>query len=136
MRTIITLEGREFSGPSKHYFETKQGGRSSDSADLAVEIIDLISSPDFDFRVKEEVQVSGKTTTYLYENNATYPFLFDFLAEILHSKIPIIVDDAKLGPCEILVVNGKKEAADAKLNLAIKKLRELTHAKKAESSFR
>ena len=88
------------------------------------------------FRVKEEAQVSGKTTTYLYENNATYRFLFDFLAEILHLEIPIIVNDAKLGPGGILVADGKKEAADAKLNLAIKKLRELTHAKKAESSFR
>jgi len=32
--------------------------------------------------------------------------------------------------------DGKKDAADAKLNLTIMKLRELTHAKKAESSFR
>ena len=121
---------------SKRYFEEKQGGKTTETADLAVKIIDLISSPDFVFKVKEKALVSENTTTYLYENSATYPFLFDFLAEILHSKIPIMIEDAKLGPGEILVTDGNKEAADAKMSLAIKKLRELIHAKKAESTFR
>jgi hypothetical protein len=121
---------------SKRYFEEKQGGKTTETADLAVKIIDLISSPNFVFKVKEKALVSENTTTYLYENSATYPFLFDFLAEILHSKIPIMVEDAKLGPGEILVTDGNKEAADAKMSLAIKKLRELIHAKKAESTFR
>lgn len=81
---------------SKRYAETKLGGKGAESADIAVEIINLFSSPDFDFKVK----------------------------------------DAKFGPGEILVTDSNKEAADAKLTKAIKKLKELTHAKKAESSFR
>jgi hypothetical protein len=133
---LLTANLHDLEKISKKYVATKQGGRSAESADLAVEIIELISSPDFPFRVKEEALVSGNTTTYLYENNATYPFLFEFLSETLHSKIPIIVEDAKLGPGEILVTADNKESADAKLTLAINGLKNLIHARKAEASYR
>jgi hypothetical protein len=41
-------------------------------------------------------------TTYVYENNATFPELYDILGE-LHSKVPLEVRGAKFGPCEIIV---------------------------------
>ena len=58
-------------------------------ARLAVRIVDIISSPSFAFPIKEEALASSGTTTYTYQNNATYPALFDFLAELLHTKVPI-----------------------------------------------
>lgn len=132
---LLTANLDDLEKKSKRYVETKQGGRNAESADLAVEVIELISSPDFAFRLKEEALVSDNTTTYLYENNATYPFLFEFLSETLHSKIPIIVEDAKFGPGEILVTADNKEAGDAKLALAIDGLRKLIYARKAEASL-
>jgi hypothetical protein len=132
----LTANLQDLEKISKRYAEAKLGGKGAEAMNIAVEIIDLFSSPDFEFKVKEEALISGETSTYLYENSATHPFLFDFLAEVLHSKIPIIVEDTKFGPGEILVTDSNKETAAAKLTKAISKLKELTHAKKAESSFR
>jgi hypothetical protein len=118
---------------SKKYAEIKQAGKNAESADLAAKIIDSISSPDFTFKVRDEALVSDETTSYVYENSATYPFLFDFLAEILHVKIPIVVEDAKFGSGEILVTHGLKETADARLVSAVKELQKLVRGKREQA---
>jgi len=118
------------------YTKLKETDRDANLAKLALKIIDPLSSPDFDFNIRNEALVNEGTTTYIYENNATYPNLFNFLAEILHSKVPITVNDARFGPGEIIVVDGNKEVADNKLASAIKELRKLIHAKKTEAFSR
>jgi len=118
---------------SKKYAENKQAGKNAESADLAAKIIDSISSPNFSFKVRDDALVSDDTTSYVYENSATYPFLFDFLAEILHAKIPIAVEDAKFGSGEILVTHGLKETADARLNSAVKELQKLVRGKREQA---
>lgn len=118
------------------YTKLKESDRDANLAKLALQIIDPLSSPDFDFNIRNEALVNEGTTTYIYENNATYPNLFNFLAEILHSKVPITVNDARFGPGEIIVVDGNKEVADNKLASAIKELRKLIHAKKTEAFSR
>ena len=116
---------------ARKYCELKQKQGHAELAQLAANIIDTISFPSFSFPLKEETQESSGTTTYVYENNATFPALYDFLAEVLHSKVPIEVRDAKFGPGEIIVNKGKGEA-DSELGLAVKELQELVHAKRSE----
>jgi hypothetical protein len=116
---------------AKKYCELKQKQSHAELAQLAASIIDTVSLPSFSFPLKEETQESSGTTTYVYENNATFPALYDFLAEVLHSKVPIEVRDAKFGPGEI-IVNKEKGEADSELGLAVKELQELVHAKRSE----
>ncbi|HEX2615670.1 MAG TPA: hypothetical protein VHL10_09265 [Nitrososphaera sp.] len=116
---------------AKKYCELKQKQSHAELAQLAASIIDTVSLPSFSFPLKEETQESNGTTTYVYENNATFPALYDFLAEVLHSKVPIEVRDAKFGPGEI-IVNKEKGEADSELGLAVKELQELVHAKRSE----
>lgn len=117
---------------AKKYAELKKSGNDAELAQLAVGIIDTISLPSFSFPLKEEALASGGTTTYVYENNATFPELYDFLGELLHSKVPLEVRSAKFGPGEIIVSKQSKEDADAELGLSVKELQELVHAKKSE----
>jgi len=121
---------------SLEFTQMKESDRRADLTGLALRIIDPLSSPDFHFNLRKEALVNEGTTTYIFENNASYPSLFNFLAEILHSKIPIAINDAKFGPSEIIISDGKKENADIKLTAAIKELQNLIHAKKAESFAR
>jgi hypothetical protein len=107
-------------------------GDQVELARLAVRIVDIISSPSFAFPIKEEALASSGTTTYTYQNNATYPTLFDFLAELLHTKVPIEVESAKFGPGEILVNKENKNEADIELGLGTKELQKLVHARRAE----
>lgn len=116
---------------AKKYCELKQKQSHAELAQLAASIIDTVSLPSFSFPLKEETQESSGTTTYVYENNATFPALYDFLAEVLHSKVPLEVRDAKFGPGEI-IVNKSKGEADSELGLAVKELQELVHAKRSE----
>jgi hypothetical protein len=118
---------------SKKYAEIKQAGKNAESADLVAKIIDSISSPEFSFKVRDEALVSNDTTSYVYENNETYPFLLDFLAEILHVKIPIAIEDAKFGAGEILVTHGLKVTADARLASAVKELQKLVRGKREQA---
>lgn len=118
------------------YTKLKENDRNADLGELAIMIIDSLSTPDFNFNLRKEALVSEGTTTYIYENNATYPSLFNFLAEILHSKVPIAVNVARFGPGEIIVADGNKEAADIKLVSAFKELRNLVHSKKTEAFSR
>jgi hypothetical protein len=117
---------------AKKYCELKQKQSHAELAQLAASIIDSISLPSFSFPLKEETQESNGKTTFLYENNATFPALYDFLAEVLHSKVPIEVRDAKFGPGEIIVNKQDKKEADSELGLAVKELQELVHAKRSE----
>ncbi|SRR5581483_7723762 len=117
---------------AKKYWELRQAQSHAELAQLAKSIIDSISLPSFSFPLKEETQESKGTTTYVYENNATFPALYDFLAEVLHSKVPIEVKDAKFGPGEIIVNKHDKDRADSDLGMAVKELQELVHAKRSE----
>jgi hypothetical protein len=117
---------------AKKYCEFKQKQSHAELAQLAASIIDAISLPSFSFPLKEETQASSGTTTFIYENNGTFPALYDFLAEVLHSKVPLEVREAKFGPGEIIVNKEEKGEADSELGLAVKELQELVHAKKSE----
>lgn len=101
--------------------------------DLIMEIIDTVCSPDFALNVRDDVQASGATISYVYNNGATYPYLFDFLAEMLHSKIPLEIEDAKFGPGEIIITDGNKKSADIRLRSAFKELQKLVHGKRVQA---
>ena len=136
MRPLLTASLNDLEKIALEYTKLKELDRNADLAKLAVTIIDQLSSPDFDFNLRKEALVAEGTTTYIFENNSTYPSLFNFLAEILHSNVPIAIIDARFGPGEIIVADGNKEVADVKLASAFKELRNLIHAKKTEAFSR
>lgn len=136
LRSSLTASLSELEKIAIDYTKLKEIDRNANLAELAIKIIDPLSSPDFNFNIRKEALSSQGTTTYIYENNATYPSLFNFLAEILHSKVPLTINDAKFGPGEIIIADGNKEVADIKLASAIKELRNLIHAKKTEAFSR
>jgi hypothetical protein len=115
---------------AKEYVELKKGEQESKSKNAAINLIDFLSSTDFAFPLKKEVVASNGTTTYLYINNSTYPHLFEFIAEILHVKIPIIINDAKFGPGEIIVNNDNEKDAKQELDFCVKELQKLINGKK------
>ncbi|HZE78677.1 MAG TPA: hypothetical protein VE089_09015 [Nitrososphaeraceae archaeon] len=116
---------------SKKYAELKQHTELiSKSITIAVSIIDYVSSQNFSFPLQSKGVVSGGTTTYLYINNSTYPNFFEFIAEILHMKIPIIINGTKFGPGEIIVNRGNEQDALYELGLCIRELQKLIYAKK------
>jgi hypothetical protein len=119
---------------AESYIKLRDAGESArvELAKLAVSIVDSMSSPTFSFPVAEESLSSSGTTSYMYQKNATFPALFDFLGELLHSSIPLEVEGAKFGPGEILVSKGSKAEADIELALATKELQKLIHARRAE----
>jgi hypothetical protein len=117
---------------AKKYSQLKKSGNDAERGRLAVEIVDSISLPTFSFPLKEETLSSDGTTTYVYEDNATFPELYDFLGELLHSKVPIEVGSAKFGPGEIIVSKENKQEADAELGQSVNELKELVHARKSE----
>ena len=99
---------------------------------LAKEIIDYISSVNLEFPLQKGSMVSNGTTSYLYRNGTTYPNLFEFISEILHSEIPISVNKVRFGPGEIIVSTGNENEANKQIALSIEELRKLVHAKRAE----
>jgi hypothetical protein len=99
---------------------------------LAVRFVDSISSPTFFLPLEKSTQSSEGTTTYIYQNNATYPAVYDLLAELLHVTVPIEIGRVKLGPGEILVSTKDRGGADIEIELATKELQKLVHAKRAE----
>jgi hypothetical protein len=117
---------------AKKYRESKQSRElESEARNAAINIIDSISSPDFEFPVwKEEGVVSNGTTSYVYRKDLTYPNLFEFMAEILHTKIPIIINGSRIGPGEILVNKGSKDEAEKHLAFCTKELQKMVHAKR------
>ena len=119
---------------AESYSKLKDAGESSrvELARLAVSIVDSISSPSFAFPVSKESLSDGGTTSYTYEGNATYPTLFDFLGELLHSKVPLEIEGAKFGPGEILVSKANQADAEIELALSTKELQKLVHARRSE----
>jgi hypothetical protein len=115
---------------AKEYVELKKDERESKSKDIALNLIDLISSADFAFPLKKEVVESNGTTTYIYNNNNTYPYLIEFIAEILHLKIPIMINNTKFGPGEIIVNKDNEKDAKKDLVSSIKELQKMINGKK------
>lgn len=113
---------------AKRYLDSKQN-KGLESKDAALKIIDFISSQDFKFPIQKEGVYSNGTTSYVYTKDMTYPNLFEFIAEILHTKIPITINDTRFGPGEI-IVNKALEEAEEELDSCLKELQKLIHAKK------
>ena len=124
---------------AKKYARLRQqvNANESDSAEvarLAIRIIDSISSASFSLPLEKDTLSSEGATTYIYQNNATYPAIFDLLAEILHLNVPIEIGRVKFGPGEILVTAQDKSEADIELELSTKEMQKLVNARKAEIS--
>ncbi len=122
---------------AKKYARLRQQNNANESdsdevARLAIRIIDLVSSDSFSLPLEKDTLSSEGATTYIYQNNATYPAIFDFLAEILHLNVPIEIGRVKFGPGEILVTAQDKREADTELELATKEMQKLVNARKAE----
>jgi hypothetical protein len=123
---------------AKRYAQLKQQEDITNESDqveltnLAVRIVDSISSASFFLPLAKEALSMDGTTTYIYQNNATYPATFDLLAEILHTTVPIEVGRARFGPGEILVTVQDRNEADIELELSIKEVQKLVHARRAE----
>jgi hypothetical protein len=122
---------------SKKYTQLKQQQQqqqdnANESDQVAIRIIDSISSASFFLPLEKDTLSSDGTTTYIYQNNATYPAIFDFLAEILHMTVPIEIGRVKFGPGEILVTTQDRSEADIELELSIKEMQKLVYARRAE----
>ena len=122
---------------AKKYEILKQQENASESdraelARLAIKIIDSISSASFSLPLEKDALSSDGATTYIYQNNATYPAIFDLLAEVLHITVPIEIGRVKFGPGEILVAAQDKREADIELELSIKEMQKLVYARRTE----
>ncbi len=122
---------------AKKYEILKQQENANESdrvelASLAIKIIDSISSASFFLPLEKDALSSDGATTYIYQNNATYPTIFDLLAEVLHITVPIEIGRVKFGPGEILVAAQDKREADIELELSIKEMQKLVYARRAE----
>ena len=122
---------------AKKYAMLKQQENASESdrvelARLAIKIIDSISSVSFTLPLEKDALSSEGATTYIYQKNATYPAIFDLIAEVLHITVPIEIDRVKFGPGEILVAAQDKSEADIELELSTKELQKLVYARRAE----
>lgn len=122
---------------AKKYAMLKQQENTSESdkvelARLAIKIIDSISSVSFTLPLEKDALSSEGATTYIYQKNATYPAIFDLIAEVLHITVPIEIGRVKFGPGEILVVAQDKSEADIELELSTKELQKLVYARRAE----
>ena len=115
---------------AKQYIELKKHEREVEAENAALNLIDQISSPDFAFPLKNEAIESNGTTSYVYINNNTYPNIIEFVAQILHQTIPIMINNAKFGPGEIIVNKGNKKEAEQDLFSSVKELQKLINAKK------
>jgi hypothetical protein len=127
----MTINFSELERDATRFFELKQYKElESELRNVAVRIIDQISLPEFTFPIKKEAVISSGITTYVYIDNLTYPNLLEFIAEILHTKIPVMINSAKFGPGEIIVNIGNDQEAQQELTSCIKELQKLIYAKK------
>jgi hypothetical protein len=94
-------------------------------------IIDDLSSPEFAFPLEEQALVSNGTTTYIYKKHSTFPNLFEFISQLLHQPIPIVLEGGKFGPGEIIVNRDNEEAARSELSHCVKLLQKLIFSKKS-----
>ncbi len=132
---LATLD--ELEELAKKYAKLKQQGNANESdrvelARLAITIIDSISSASFLLPLEKDALSSEGATTYIYQNTATYPAIFDLIAEVLHITVPIEIGRVKFGPGEILVTAQDKSEADRELELSTKEMQKLVYAKRAE----
>jgi hypothetical protein len=126
----MTINFVELENDAKRFSELKQNENNrSELKKIAIRIIDQISSPEFAFPIQHQSVVSNGVTTYIYKDNSTYPNLLEFIAEILHTKIPIIINTATFGPGEIMVNKEGKHEALQELNSCVKELQMLIHGK-------
>jgi hypothetical protein len=121
----------EIESVAKRYLESRQD-KEADAKNYAVTIIDCLSSPDLKFPLRKGGVISNGTTSYVYTDNIAYPKLFEFMSEIIHSKIPITINDVTFGPGEIIVNRENEKEAERELASGIKELQKLIHAKRAE----
>lgn len=66
-------------------------------------IIQRLTTAKFEFPVEDEVLLSNRNASFIYNNNKTYPNLFTFFGKIFNKDIPIIIGFCKFGPGEILL---------------------------------
>jgi hypothetical protein len=126
----MTINFVELENDAKRFSELKQNEKSgSELRKIAIRIVDQISSPEFAFPIHHQSVVSSGVTTYIYKDNITYPNLLEFIAEVLHTKIPIIINTATFGPGEIMVNKEGKNEALQELNSCVKELQMLIHGK-------
>jgi hypothetical protein len=126
----MTINFVELENDAKRFSELKQNERSgSELRKIAIRIVDQISSPEFAFPIHHQSVVSSGVTTYIYKDNITYPNLLEFIAEVLHTKIPVIINTATFGPGEIMVNKEGKNEALQELNSCVKELQMLIHGK-------
>jgi hypothetical protein len=131
----MTIDFAELENDAKRFFELKHSEKTtSESNNIAIKIIDKISLPEFTFPIHNQSVVSNRVTTFVYRDNLTYPNLLEFIAEVLHTKIPIIINTARFGPGEIIVNKENEQEALVELNSCIKELQVLIHAKKVKYS--
>lgn len=120
---------------AKSFSELKQyEGSKLEIKNIAIGIIDQISSPEFAFPIQDQSVDSNGVTTYIYRDNMTYPNLFEFIAEVLHTKIPVIINTTTFGPGEIIVNKEEEQEALQELNSCTKELQILIHGKKVDYS--
>ncbi|MFY9566091.1 MAG: hypothetical protein WAQ29_07060 [Nitrososphaeraceae archaeon] len=120
----------ELENDAKRFSELKQNEKSgSELRKIAIRIVDQISSPEFAFPIHHQSVVSSGVTTYIYKDNITYPNLLECIAEVLHTKIPVIINTATFGPGEIMVNKEGKNEALQELNSCVKELQMLIHGK-------
>lgn len=132
----MTTNFAELENDAKRFFELKHSEKtSSELNNIAIKIIDEISLPEFSFPIHNQSVVSNRVTTFVYRDNLTYPNLLEFIAEVLHTKIPVIINTARFGPGEIIVNKENEQEALDELNSCIKELQVLIHAKKVKYSY-
>ena len=126
----MTINFVELENDAKRFSELKQNEKSgSEVRKIAIRIVDQISSPEFAFPIHHQSVVSSGVTTYIYKDNITYPNLLEFIAEVLHTKIPVIINTATFGPGEIMVNKEGKNEALQELDSCVKELQMLIHGK-------
>ena len=94
-------------------------------------IIGYLSSPEFAFPLEKQALISNGTTTYVYKKHSTFPNLFEFISQLLHKPIPIVLEGTKFGPGEIIVNGDNEEAARSELRHCVIVLQKLMLSKKS-----
>ena len=128
---VLTILLSEIEAQAEAYAKAKES-KTTDLASISGRLVDAISSQDFILPLKPETVFANGTTTFVYESNSSYPALFAFIAEVLHTKVPVEIGSSKFGPSEILVKSASKEEANLELAKSLKELRQLVRAKKTE----
>jgi hypothetical protein len=111
--------------------EVKEGSlEDAKKSKLTEKIIVLMSAEAMEFPIQKDVLISNNTASYIYKDNKTYPNLFEFIAGMLHKQIPIVINDCKFGPGEIIVKAITADEALEKLNASSNELQKLINSKK------